>query len=149
MRVVLLKQVNGLGNRGDIVDVANGYARNYLVPSGKAQRATDGIENQAESMRKSWQHKNAKDREAAEEVAKSLVAKIITISARASGEGKLFGSVSVTDILDAVTAQTGVELDRKMLDFSDGIKTLGSHSVTARPHPDVEFPITVEVKASE
>lgn len=149
MRIVLLEQVSGLGNRGDIVDVADGYARNFLVPSGKAQRANAGVEHQAEAMRKAWQLRNAKDREAAEEVAKTLVAKVIRVSARASGEGKLFGSVSVTDVLTAVRNQTGVELDRKILDFSEGIKTIGTHTVTAHPHDEVEFPITVEVSASE
>lgn len=149
MRIVLLQQVSGLGNRGDIIEVADGYARNFLIPTAKAQRATDGVEVQAGVMRKAWQLRNAKDREAAEEVAKALVAKVITISARASGEGKLFGSVSVNDVVDAVTAQTGVELDRKMLDLADGIKEVGSHTVMARPHADVEFPVTVEVVASE
>ena len=149
MRIVLLQQVAGLGNRGDIIEVADGYARNYLIPSAKAQRATEGVEHQAGAMRKAWQLRNAKDREAAEEVAKALVAKVITITARASGEGKLFGSVSVTDVVDAVTAQTGVELDRKMLDLSEGIKVVGSHTVMARPHADVEFPVTLEVVPSQ
>ncbi len=145
MRIVLHQQVPQLGNRGDVVEVADGYARNYLIPKGVAQKASAGVEAQAEAMRKTWASKNAKDREAAEEVAKSLVSSTIAISARASGEGKLFGSVSVIDVVEAVQAQTGVELDRKMIEFDEGIKTVGVHTVTVQPHEDVQFPVTVEV----
>ena len=148
MKVVLHQQVPQLGNRGDVVDVSDGYARNFLIPKGVAQRANDGVEAQAETMRKSWSLKNAKDREAAEEVAKALVTASIVISARASGEGKLFGSVSVSDVADAIKEQTGVELDRKMLDLADGIKSVGTHSVTVQAHDDVQFPVTIEVVAA-
>ncbi len=148
MKVVLLKQVNQLGNRGDIVDVADGHARNYLIPQGIAQKASAGIEAQAAVMRKTWSAKNAKQREAAEALATQLVSKPITITARASGEGKLFGSVSAADVATAVSEQTGVELDRKMLDLGEGIKALGTHTVTAQPHEDVQFPITVEVASA-
>ncbi len=145
MKVVLHERVAQLGNRGDIVDVADGYARNYLIPQGLAQKATAGVEAQAVAMRKAWQQKNTKDRAAAEEVAKSLVTSTIAISARASGEGRLFGSVSTNDVVEAIAAQTGVELDRKMLDLAEGIKTVGTHMVTVQPHDEVQFPVTVEV----
>lgn len=145
MRVVLHQSVSGLGNRGDVVEVADGYGRNFLLPKGLAQRATDGVEVQAETMRKAWQAKNAKDREAAEEVAKTLVAKSISIEARAGAEGKLFGSVTAADIVDATLAQTGVELDRKMIILDESIRATGTHMVTAKPHDEVQFPITVEV----
>ncbi len=145
MRIVLHEGVSGLGNRGDLVEVADGYARNFLIPQGKAQQATTGVEAQAEAMRKSWQLKNTKDREAAEEVAKVLVARSIKIPARAGAGGKLFGSVTSADIVTAITEQTEVELDRKMLHLSGGIRTIGSHIVTAQPHPDVQFPVTIEV----
>ena len=148
MKIVLLKQVSQLGNRGDIVDVADGYARNFLIPQGAAQMAAAGIETQAAVMRKSWNAKNAKQREAAEALATQLVSKSITITARASGEGKLFGSVSSADVANAVAEQTGVELDRKMLDLGEGIKALGTHTVTAQPHDDVQFPVTVEVTSA-
>lgn len=148
MKIVLHKAVAQLGNRGDIVDVADGYARNYLIPSGVAQKATPGAEAQAVAMRKAWQQRNAADREAAEALATSLVTATITISARASGEGKLFGSVSVHDVVDAIKEQTNVELDRKMVDLGDGIKTVGAHSITVQPHDEVQFPVTVEVTAA-
>jgi len=148
MKVVLHEAVPQLGNRGDIVDVADGYARNFLIPKGVAQKATPGVEAQAEAMRKAWQQRNAANREAAEALATQLVTKTIAISARASGEGKLFGSVSVHDVVTAIEEQTGVELDRKMVDLGDGIKALGAYSVTVQPHDEVQFPVTVEVSAS-
>ncbi len=148
MKVVLHKAVAKLGNRGDIVDVSDGYARNFLIPTGVAQKATTGAEAQAVAMRKAWQQRNAADREAAEALATSLVTATIVISARASGEGKLFGSVSVHDVVDAIKEQTNVELDRKMVDLGEGIKTVGAHSVTVQPHDEVQFPVTVEVTAA-
>ncbi|MDH4278942.1 MAG: 50S ribosomal protein L9, partial [Acidimicrobiia bacterium] len=113
MRVVLHESIEGLGNRGDLVEVADGYARNSLIPKGLAQQASSGVEAQAEAMKRSWQLKNAKDRDAAEEVAKLLVSTPIEIAARAGAEGKLFGSVTSSDIVEAVNAKAGVELDRR------------------------------------
>jgi large subunit ribosomal protein L9 len=147
MRIVLHQGVRGLGNRGDVLDVADGYARNYLIPQGLAQRANAGVEAQAEAMRKAWNQKNTQLREAAEEVAKTLVAKTIVITARASGEGKLFGSVNLGDIAEAIEAQTGVVLDRKSIHLDEGIRSVGTHSVKVQPHSDVEFPVTLEVSA--
>ena len=148
MKVVLHEQIPGLGGRGDIVNVADGYARNSLIPKGLAQQATPGVTAQAESMRRAWQQRNAKEREAAEELAKTLVSQSIQISARASGEGKLFGSVSAGEIVEAVQAQTSVELDRKMLTMGQPVRTVGVHSVVVKPHADVEFPITIDVVAA-
>lgn len=145
MRVVLHNGVKGLGNRGDLVDVADGYGRNYLIPKGLAQLASSGVEVQADAMRKAWTLKNAKDREAAEEVAKVLVTAVVSIPARASGEGKLFGSVSSAEVATAITAQTGVELDRKMIALDEAIRTIGTHSVMIQPHPDVQFPVSIDV----
>jgi len=148
MKVVLRADVSEVGKKGDIVDVADGYARNYLVPKGFAIKATAGVEQQAGAMRRSRDLKDAKDRGAAEEVAKALVPTVITVKAKASGaEGRLFGSVTTSDVADAVAAQTGIELDRKKLHLDEPIKTVGTHTVPAKLHPDVEFPITVEVVA--
>jgi large subunit ribosomal protein L9 len=145
MRIVLHEGVKGLGNRGDVLDVADGFARNYLIPQGLAQRANAGAEAQAEAMRRSWNQKNTQQREAAEEVAKTLVARTIVVTVRASGEGKLFGSVSPADIAEAVEAQTGVVLDRKTIHVDEGIRTTGTHSVKVQPHAEVEFPVSIEV----
>lgn len=148
MRIVLRDRVEGLGNRGDLVEVSDGYARNYLIPSGLAQQATEGVEAQAEAMRRSWQLKNAQEREAAEEIAKTLVARPVEIAVRAGAEGRLFGSVTTSDIAEAVEAQVGVQLDRRVLHLDEPIKALGAHTVRAKPHPEVEFPVTVNVIAS-
>lgn len=145
MRIVLHSRIDGLGNRGDVVDVADGYARNFLIPGGKGHMASAGAELQASAMKRTWEVQNTKDREGAEEIAKALVAKSLEISARASGEGKLFGSVSAADVSEAISSQAGIELDRKMIHIHEAIKELGTHMVTIKPHPDVQFPVTVEV----
>ncbi len=145
MRIVLHHQVSGLGNRGDLVDVSDGYARNFLIPKGLARQASTGVEAEAQAMKKAWTARDARDREAAEDIAKSLVSKGITISMRAGGEGKLFGSVTTADIAEAIHAQAGIELDRKMIDLAEGIRSVGSHSVTVHLHHDVQFPVNIEV----
>lgn len=147
MRIVLHEQVAGLGNRGDLVEVSDGFARNSLIPKGLARQASQGVEIEAQAMKKAWTLRNAREREAAEEVAKSLVSRPITISMRAGGEGKLFGSVTSADIAQAIEEQAGVELDRKMIELDDVIRTVGSHSVTVQPHSAVQFPVTIEVIA--
>ena len=145
MKLLLRSDVDGVGKRGDIVDVADGYARNYLVPKGFAIAATPGVSAQAEQMRRSRMLKDAADRSAAEEIAKVLVPAVINVSAKAGKEGKLFGSVTAAEVVAAVEAQTGIELDRKDLHMDEHIKELGTHHVFARLHADVQFPITIEV----
>ena len=145
MKLLLRSDVDGVGKKGDVVDVADGYGRNFLVPKGFAVKATDGVETQAKAMRRSRDVKDAADRGAAEEVAKRLVPTVITISAKAGAEGRLFGSVTAADVVDAVREQTGVELDRKSLSLDEHIKETGTHTVPARLHADVQFQITVEV----
>jgi large subunit ribosomal protein L9 len=147
MRLLLRDDVSGVGKKGDIVDVADGFGRNYLVPKGLAMKATAGAEKQAEAMRRSRTIKDAADRAAAEEIAKVLVPAIIKIEAKAGSEGKLFGSVTTHDVADAVEAQTGVVLDRKHLSIDEPIKSVGTHAVSAKLHGDVQFQITVEVAA--
>ena len=144
IKVILRSDVTGLGKRGDIVEVADGYGRNYLLPRGLALVASDGAVDQAAKMRRSRDQRDAHDREAAQSVATRLVPKIITISAKSGNEGKLFGSVTIGDVVDAVLEQTGVELERRQL-TSDPIRSIGQHTVTAKLHSDVSFPITVEI----
>ena len=148
MKVVLRSDTIGVGKRGDIVDVADGFARNFLIPGGAAIAATDGIAHQAQSMRRARDLRDVKDRESAETVAQKLVPMIISISARAGREGKLFGSITAQDIVDAVAAQAGVVVDRHKLQSHDTIRTTGTHEVRVRLHPDVEFQLTIEVAAA-
>lgn len=145
MRVVLRTDVDNLGKRGDIRDVADGYARNYLLPKGHAILAGTGVEAQATAMRRARDRRDARDREAAETVARQLVAEVIRIPARAGAEGKLFGSVTAADVVTAVSEQTGVELDRRRLHLDEPIRTLGVHEVPVKLHADVEFRIRIDV----
>jgi large subunit ribosomal protein L9 len=148
VKVVLRSDIPGVGKRGDITDVSDGFARNYLVPQGRAIVASAGIEDQAAAMRRSRDLKDARNREGAEAIARKLVPIVFRIEARSGSEGRLFGSVTASDIVDAVSRQSGVELDRRRLVIDDAIKTLGSHEVGVRLHPDVEFRLTLEVVSS-
>lgn len=145
MKVILRQDIANVGKRGDICDVSDGFARNYLLPKHLAMVATDGAVTQAAAMRRARDVRDAQDRSAAEEVARRLVPKVITISAKAGTEGRLFGSVTANDVVEAVSAQAGIELDRRKLLLGEPIKSLGTHSVAVRLHSDVEFPVTVEV----
>jgi large subunit ribosomal protein L9 len=144
MKVILRSDLDRVGKRGDIIEVSDGYGRNYLLPRGLAFKASDGAVEQAAKMRRSRDLRDASDREAAQTIATTLVPKVITVTAKAGSEGRLFGSVTATDIAAAVADQTGVALDRKHLDV-EPIKSVGQHTVTAHLHSDVSFPITVEV----
>jgi large subunit ribosomal protein L9 len=148
MRIVLRSDLANLGKRGDICDVADGYARNYLLPKKLAILASSGVTSQATAMRRSRDVRDAKDREAAELVARTLVPVVIKIPVRASGDNRLFGSVTSSDVAAAVAEQTGVELDRRRLHLEEPIKSLGTHEVPVKLHSDVEFRVTVEVVRS-
>jgi large subunit ribosomal protein L9 len=144
MELILRADVDGLGHRGDVVDVADGYGRNFLLPKGLAMKVTAGARLQAESMAKARAVQDAAEREAAEGVATQLAGRTITIAMRAGEEGKLFGSVTAADVADAVAAQASIEIDRHDL-VLDNIKELGTHEVVVRPHPEVQIPLIVEV----
>jgi large subunit ribosomal protein L9 len=148
VRVVLRSDIDKVGKRGDIIDVADGYARNYLLPKGHAIVATKGVTSQATAMRRARDLKDAKDRESAEVVARTLVPLVIRIPARSGSGGRLFGSVTSTDVVDAVANQTKVVLDRRRLHLDEPIKTLGLHEIPVKLHADVEFRVTVEVVPS-
>ncbi len=148
MKVILRSDLDGLGKRGDIVDVADGHARNYLLPKGHAITATEGAVEQAGRMRKARDQRDSSAREAATTIASTLVPKVITVSAKAGPEGKLFGSITSADVAGAVLEQTDIELDRRQIEV-DVIKTVGQHTVTASLHSDVSFPITIDVVAAD
>lgn len=145
MKIVLRDDVSGLGRKGDQLDVSAGYFRNYLGPKGLAMRSTGGLEAQAEVMRQAAARRNAAARSEAETVATALVPLVITVPAKASEGGKLFGSVGAADIAQATTDQSGFAIDRSSLSLDAPLKELGTATVTCKLHSDVEFPITVEV----
>jgi large subunit ribosomal protein L9 len=148
MEVILRQDVDGVGHKGDVVAVADGYGRNFLLPRGLAMKASTGARAQAESMARSRAVQDAEARDAAQEIATRLVPQTITIAAKAAGdEGRLFGSVTAADVVEAVQAQTDIELDRRSIHTGEAIKTLGEHTVTAKLHVDVEFPVHLAVVA--
>jgi large subunit ribosomal protein L9 len=148
MKVLLRDDIDGVGKRGDIVVVARGFARNYLLPTGRALVAGSKIEKQAEAMRRGRDLRNTQDRDAARTVADVLGSATITVSARAAAEGRLFGSVSAADVADAINAQLGTEVDRHQVSLTEPIKTVGTHVVPVQLHEDVNAEVTVEVVPS-
>ena len=145
MQVVLRTDQANLGKRGDIVDVADGYARNFLLPRGHAIVASSGIKAQAESMRRARDLRDRKAREAAEDLARKLVGTILEITGNAAHDGKLYGSVGPHEIVDALNAKFNVELDRKTIKLTDPLRELGSHDVGVVLHPEVQVTVTVLV----
>jgi large subunit ribosomal protein L9 len=145
MNVILLKDVADLGGKGDIVDVSNGYARNYLLPKKMAMRATSGAIKQADKLRQQRIESEAKLKGAAEELARSLVGSRVVIAARSGDEGKLFGSVGTHDIAEAVKKFSGVDVPSAIIHIPTAIKEIGLHEVTVKPHEDVEFNVTLDV----
>jgi large subunit ribosomal protein L9 len=145
MRVVLREDVDHLGHKGDLLEVADGYARNFLVPRGLAMKATKGIVAQADAMRRSRSARDARDQSAAAEIASRLDVATIRLSVRAGEGGKLFGSVTSTDVAEAVQAQTGVDVDRRVIDLPEPIKELGTADVSLRLHPEVVATLHLEV----
>lgn len=147
-RLVLRADVSELGKRGDIVEVADGFARNYLVPKQLAFPATAGVTAQAASMRRARDVRDARAREGAEQVARKLVPMVIRLQARAGKSGRLFGSVTASDVAQAIVEQAGVELDRRRMMIDDPIRSVGVHEIPVKLHPEVEFRVTVDVAAS-
>jgi len=145
MKLLLRSDVDGLGKRGDLIEVADGYGRNFLVPRGLALPATEGITAQADGMRRARDQKENRQRAASDEIAKALVGRPIRVTHQAGETGRLYGSVTANEVADAVQAETGIELDRRNLHLDAPIRTLGTHQVTAKLPANVQFPITVEV----
>jgi large subunit ribosomal protein L9 len=148
MKIVLRNDVDNLGKKGDLVDVADGYARNYLVPRGLALPATRGIQKQADAMKRNRDARETREREAAQALAAQFEGRTITVKARAGGEGRLFGSVTAIDIADAVHKQTGAEIDRRKIALDEPLKEVGGVDLEVRLHPDVLAVLRVEVEAT-
>jgi large subunit ribosomal protein L9 len=149
MRIVLRDDVDNLGKKGEVVDVADGYARNYLVPRGLALKASAGSQKQADAMVRNRAARDRREHENAEAVAAQFSGRTISIKARAGGEGRLFGSVTASDIAEAVQSQTGAEIDRRKLALDEPLKELGGVDVQIRLHPDVVATVHVEVEAAD
>lgn len=148
MRIILQKPVDNLGSPGDVLDVADGYARNYLVPRGLAIKAHKGAVKQADTLQRAHSSRMSKQKAEFEAVASKLIAGgPIRVSARAGEEGKLFGSVTAADLAEAIAAQVGVTVDRKDVHLEDPIKSVGTHEVRVHLFAEVDPVVTVEVVA--
>jgi large subunit ribosomal protein L9 len=149
MKVILADDVDTLGNKGDVVSVADGYARNFLIPKGKALFATKGALRQAEMMQRARIEREQKAKEAAAAKVADLASSPIYISARAGEGGRLFGSVTKSDVARGIEEQLGEAVDRHNIMLEDPIRVLGSHQVEVKLHEEVNALVTVEVIAHE
>ena len=147
MKILLRSDVQGLGRRGDIVDVNTGYARNFLLSTGVALAATDTMEIQAAAMRKSRDLRDAQSRDAAMTQRAVIEAATVTVAARAGTNGRLFGSVTEADVVNALRTATGISLDRTAIHMAEHLKEVGSATASATLFDGVEATITIEVVA--
>jgi large subunit ribosomal protein L9 len=145
MKLILLSEVTDLGKKGDLVEVSDGYARNYLLPKRKAMKATEGALQHAETLRTAREEADRVAKAEATRIASQLAGIRVVIAAQAGDEGKLYGSVATADVVTGITKFTGVTLDRQHIELRSPIKAIGLHEVWIKLHPEVEFPVTLDV----
>lgn len=145
MKLILTADVDPLGKRGDVVDVADGYARNFLLPRQKAIKANEGALRQAEAIREARIEAERKAKEKAENIATQLVGSRVVLAAQAGDEGQLYGSVGVSDIVEGIQRFTGIELERSQIELEAPIKAIGLHEIQVKAHEEVEFPLTIDI----
>jgi large subunit ribosomal protein L9 len=149
MKVILQKPVDKLGVPGDVVDVADGYARNYLMPRGLAVRASKGGVKHVESLKRAHTTNVSHARAEAQEVADRLTASPIKVRARVGEEGRLFGSVTAAEVAEEIERQTGVKVDRRDVRLEEPIRSVGVHQVSVHLFTDVDPAVPVEVEPAE
>ena len=148
MKIILTHEVSGLGAAGDVVDVRDGYARNYLVPRGLALRWTKGGEKDVEQIRRGRRLREIATIEQANEVKARLEGVKVQLKTRAGEAGRLFGSVTPADIASAIKDAGGPDVDKRRIEVQQPIKTLGAHQVSVRLHAEVAAKVGVEVVAA-
>jgi large subunit ribosomal protein L9 len=148
MKLILTQEVTGLGAPGDVIDVAPGYGRNYLVPRGLALQWTRGAEKQIELIRRARSAREIRSLEDAKAAAAKLATLNVRLQTRAGSGGRLFGSVSTADIVAAVKNAGGPVLDKRKIEVRNPIKTVGAHQVAIRLHPEISATLSIEVAAS-
>ncbi len=150
MKLILTADVSGLGGPGDIVEVKDGYGRNYLLPRGLAIAATRGAEKQVATIRRAQEGRRVRDLDHAKEIKATIegLGSVKLPAKAAGGSGKLFGSVTTSDIVTAVKAAGGPSLDKRSVEVSGHIKTVGKHPINVRLHPDVTAAFNLEVTAT-
>jgi large subunit ribosomal protein L9 len=145
MKLILTQEVPGLGAPGDVVEVKDGYGRNYLVPRGYAIAWTKGGEKQVSTIKRARDVREVRDLGHAKEIQQQLAGLSVRLGARSGEGGRLFGSVTASDVVDAVRAAGGPQLDRRRVELPGHIKVTGKHDVTVRIHPEVSATVTVDV----
>ena len=145
MKLILTQDVNGLGAPGDVVEVKDGYGRNYLLPRGFATPWTKGGEKQVAQIKRARSVREVRDVESAQAIKSSLEGLKVTLSARAGDTGRLFGAVTVADVVEAITAAGGPAVDKRKVTIVSPIKTVGSHKVEVRVHPEALATLNVDV----
>jgi large subunit ribosomal protein L9 len=147
MKLILTQEVTGLGSPGDVVEVKDGYGRNYLVPRGLAIAWTKGGEKQVAAIRGARSAREVKSLEEAQQVRAALEGKKVTLPAKAGANGRLFGAVTTADVAEAVAKVGGPKVDRRKVELQQPIKSLGDYSVLVRLHPEVQAKVAVSVVA--
>ncbi len=145
MKLILTQEVDGLGSAGDVVDVKDGYARNYLVPRGFGVRWTRGGQKTVDSIKAARSARAVRDQEHAEQIKAALEAGAVNVSVKAGEGGRLYGSVTPGEIATALTESAGEPVDKRTLMLGNPIKSLGSHSVGVRLHDEVSATVTLNV----
>ncbi|WP_232677190.1 50S ribosomal protein L9 [Nocardioides sp. R-C-SC26] len=145
MKLILTQEVDGLGSPGDVVEVKDGYGRNYLVPRGVAVRWTRGGQKQVDSIKASRTKKAVRDQAHADQIKAKLESAPVDLKVRAGAEGRLFGSVTVTDIADALGEVAGESIDKRSVVVANPIKSLGVHAVSVKLHDDVSVAVSLNV----
>ncbi len=148
MKLILTQDVNGLGAPGDIVEVKDGYGRNFLLPRGMALPWSRGSEKQIVTIKRSQDARAIRDLGHANEVKVQLASLSVKLEVRAGDAGRLFGAVTVADIVDAVSAAGGPALDKRSVRLASPIKTIGAHKVTVALHPEVDAEVEVDIVAA-
>jgi large subunit ribosomal protein L9 len=147
MKVILTHEVSGLGTAGDVVDVKDGYARNFLMRRGLATGWTKGFEKQVAAIQKGREIREVKSLDEAKGLRGQLEAKTIKVAAKAGKSGRLFGAVTPGDVADAVKAAGGPQLDRRKIELSSSIKSTGLFEALVRLHPEVQATLRLDVVA--
>jgi large subunit ribosomal protein L9 len=147
VKLILTHEVSGLGIPGDIVEVKDGFGRNFLVPRGLATAWTKGGEKQVTAIRKARRSREIHTLDEAQRVRQSLEAKPVRLAVKAGTSGRLFGAVTPSDVADAIAAADGPQVDRRKVELTQPIKTLGDHVALLRLHPDVQAKINLRVVA--
>lgn len=149
MKVILLADVKGTGKKQEIVNVSDGYARNFLFPKKLAMEATPGAAKEIERKQAAERQREMERRAAAEKKAASLRGKVITVVAKCGAQGRLYGSVTGQEIAAALQAQHGVEVDKRKIDLAEAIRTVGETDVIVKLYPEISAKMTVRVTGGE